>query len=387
MVAVLLVLDVAVVVRRREQGQPNVLAQRIEAIDRIGPKPDPALVASIDAATRELQAFVSTTRGLKFTRAVKVRVLNDVQFNALGAASYPTAAQRRHVQDDLDVLRALKFAGRLDPSRLARARVEETGGIYSPALREVLVRGETVTPALRVTLVHELTHALDDEHFHLRTNPKSDDSALSYAAVVEGDAVVVTNRYRASLPIADQQALAAGNPARSPVVAAAQAVIGPRLLRLLQFPYAAGASFVNALAAGGGETRIDAAFRHPPESTAEITDPSRYLFPPGRRPSATSPPSRGRTFQRGSLGAFQLRLLLEEALPPVKARSAVEEWGDDAYVAWHEGPNTCVRDRVVAVPRASGALLAGAFYDWAAESGASVQQPSSGESFVFTVCG
>src|SRR6266567_1243533 len=80
-VAVLLVLDVVVVLHRRERGEPNALAQRIQAIDQMAPKPDPAVVASIDAATREIEAFVSTTRGLKFTRAVKVRVLNDAQFN------------------------------------------------------------------------------------------------------------------------------------------------------------------------------------------------------------------------------------------------------------------------------------------------------------------
>jgi hypothetical protein len=165
----------------------------------------------------------------------------------------------------------LKFVtGHPDLYRLTQSQIEDIGGVYSAPLQELFLRGVAVTPALRVTLAHELTHALDDEHFGLRGLPRVDDHAYAYAALAEGDAVVVANRYLASRPPAEQKAIGVIDLARLPAVRAATAAIPPTLLRIIQFPYGAGPAFVNALIAAGGKARLDAAFRHPPQTTAEI---------------------------------------------------------------------------------------------------------------------
>ena len=45
----------------------------------------------------------------------------------------------------------------------------DTLAFYDPRTQDVYVRGtDTTAPATRVTLAHELTHALQDQHFDLR---------------------------------------------------------------------------------------------------------------------------------------------------------------------------------------------------------------------------
>jgi hypothetical protein len=282
----------------------------------------------------------------------------------------------------------LKFVtGHPDLYRLTQSQIEDIGGVYSAPLQELFLRGVAVTPALRVTLAHELTHALDDEHFGLRGLPRVDDHAYAYAALAEGDAVVVANRYLASRPPAEQKAIGVIDLARLPAVRAATAAIPPTLLRIIQFPYGAGPAFVNALIAAGGKARLDAAFRHPPQTTAEILDPTRYLYPSPRRASASAPPAGGTVFQRGSLGAFRLLLLLQQVLPPRQARPAATRWGDDAYVAWHDHGLTCVRDRVVSLDAPTGGLLEATLQRWASADAAAVdQQHDPGASLTFTMC-
>src|SRR4030095_4110534 len=57
----------------------------------------------------------------------------------------------------------------------------DTPAKYSPTDRSVYVRGVDVTPSLRVTLVHELTHALQDQIFNLNlSRTDSDGEALAH---------------------------------------------------------------------------------------------------------------------------------------------------------------------------------------------------------------
>ena len=73
--------------------------------------------------------------------------------------------------------------------------------------KKVRVKGTALTPDVRVTLAHELTHALQDQYFDLgRQDTLPDDSAQAYRSVIEGDAVVVQNAYADTMSQADQDA-------------------------------------------------------------------------------------------------------------------------------------------------------------------------------------
>ena len=80
-------------------------------------------------------------------------------------------------------------------------------GLYVDDKKTVFVRGTAMTPYVRVTLAHELTHALQDQYFDLQkldANVKDGDGD-ALTALVEGDAVRDQNLYEQSLSPADQQ--------------------------------------------------------------------------------------------------------------------------------------------------------------------------------------
>ena len=70
-----------------------------------------------------------------------------------------------------------------------------------------------------------------------------------------------------------------------------------------------GRDFAAALAEQGGNAVVDAAFRRPPTSTAQVIDPKAYqdgVEPLGVRP----PPGEGQRVDAGTLGEFGLAALI-----------------------------------------------------------------------------
>lgn len=75
-------------------------------------------------------------------------------------------------------------------------------GYYDPETGEMVVRGAADTPNLRTTLVHELTHALDDQHFELdrpELDDRPDEARLRLLGPRRGQRLRVEAAYTASL--------------------------------------------------------------------------------------------------------------------------------------------------------------------------------------------
>ena len=82
--------------------------------------------------------------------------------------------------------------------------MDDVLGVYQPATKHVYVRGTALTPDVRVTLAHELTHALQDQEVDLAGLERLQGEAGSAArATIEGDAVVNEQAYAATLSPAD----------------------------------------------------------------------------------------------------------------------------------------------------------------------------------------
>lgn len=161
-----------------------------------------------------------------------------------------------------------------------RVTTQGTLGFYDGERNEmaIIARSKDRLPVgVETTLAHELTHAIDDQHFGVldRVLARRDDAdaELAYRSVVEGNASEVEERYRRRYRI----------PQPDPAGDAQQRALLrdlPYGLRLqLGFPYAVGQIFVDALRAQpGGEGLLDRALRaDPPRSTVEILDPSRWV--------------------------------------------------------------------------------------------------------------
>src|SRR6516165_2679865 len=165
---------------------------------------DPRLVPIVRAVER--------IRNLKFEHPVPADFLSDADFQAKVAVD--SAKLSPDDKAELDRSQASLRAIGLLPSGVdligATTSLRQSGvlAFYDPATRRITVRGEELTPAVKVTLAHELTHALQDQHFDLKALQKRATRAhgsLALTALVEGDAVRVQQRYAAELP-ADQRA-------------------------------------------------------------------------------------------------------------------------------------------------------------------------------------
>lgn len=133
-------------------------------------------------------------------RELKLDVVPPVR--RITREEYATQSEMNANESTEEDLRELRDSyGRLgffpltfDPRSTARATSEFYGAYYSQKDKNVTVI-DAAEPAL---LVHELTHALQDQHFDLSRLLKtamSTDQALAQRGLVEGDAVLAEERY------------------------------------------------------------------------------------------------------------------------------------------------------------------------------------------------
>src|SRR5450432_3007412 len=139
-----------------------------------------------------------------------------------------------------------------------------TEAFYYPDKKEIVVPGATIDVEQRVTLAHELTHTLDDEHFDLNKLDKIGDQHDTDAvtALIEGDAVWVQDKYEAQLSASDRRAY---DRSQETAVGPNDLKGVPQVFELLdQWPYDFGPVFVDILRQVGGQARVDRAFKSPP---------------------------------------------------------------------------------------------------------------------------
>ena len=341
------------------QGAVTVRRERAERLD-------PSMLAVIE----ELKAFVESARGLRFLEPVDVAVLDADAFRRSLAGGEPTAESDADVA--VGVLRALGLLegpGDLGPA--GELDADTVAGFYDTETRELVVRGDRLTPFVRQVLVHELTHALDDQHFDLEPDFADEEAALAFEALVEGNAVVIESRYLASLPPDEREAARSEEDATFGGVGAGVPDI---VVELGSFPYRDGPRLVDALLRAGGQAGLDDAFRAPPTSSAEVLHPERFLDGRGR---AGVGPVRadGRVVNEGVLGELILRLVLADSLSPERASRAAAGWAGDRYVAWVSGARTCVRATVVLDSPAEANELAAGLRQWAGDHAGATVDP------------
>jgi hypothetical protein len=300
----------------------------------------------LERALPGLMRFVQGARGLAYTKPVRVTLLSDRDFRRrLQAESSDSAAEdAKKLRTTAHVLEAYGLLDRgTDLVKASRSLFgSAVAGFYDTKEKVLVVRGERLTPGVRVTLVHELTHAVQDQHFDIDRSDlakKDDEEETGLTGLVEGDAVRIERLYLDSLTDAEQKAAEAED-------AAAAGGIGdvPRvLIQLVAFPYVYGPAFATAVVARGGQARLDEAFAHPPTTSEQLLHPDVFLAGQGAV-EVTPPQPAAKEIDKGVLGELGLLLVLGQgSLDPQRAAAG---WGGDRYVAWRDGKRTCVRTAV-----------------------------------------
>jgi hypothetical protein len=176
----------------------------------------------------------------------------------------------------LTALRAIPAGTDLEELQLALLE-DSVAGFYVSDTGELVVRvpdDGRIRGIDRITIAHELQHALADQALGLPdpTEPplsEDADATLATLAVVEGDATLVMQRWGLEHVSLMEQLGAFGDPD----MLAAQAALDdvPHVLqRELMSPYLDGLDWVCDRYLEGGWAAVDEAYRSPPTTTAEV---------------------------------------------------------------------------------------------------------------------
>jgi hypothetical protein len=336
----------------------------------------------LKAEVGRLQSFVAAQRQLEFTAPVPVVVLDAKAFAARVRRLVNT--ERSGLGAYGRQLQALDLLPR--DVDLVQQTIEMVSlsyvALFDPGSGELLVQDTPLTPYLRGALVHELTHALDHQHYDLNRTELRGDAALAFLALAEGDAVRIEDDYVGAMNQAD--ALRRNQEERARGGFAAH--ISPVVFRLLALTYGPGRSLVDAVVGARGEEGLGAAFERPPATTEQVYEPATFI---DHQPvvSVASPPADGPDAERGVLGLWVLNLLLSPHVSPEEAREAVLGWAGGSYAAWAQGEQRCLRATVATDSRADADQLIGALRLWANTRPSTPTAISSkGASVTFSTC-
>jgi hypothetical protein len=224
---------------------------------------------------------------------------------------------------------------------------EQVAGYYDPKTQEFYLADWIDLDGQKPVMAHELTHALQDQHFNLRRFedwPKHDsDAELSAHSLVEGDASFLMMQYVVRNParqLAFMKAMMAGGAGTSEQIEKA-----PRVMReTLLFPYLQGMTWVAQVYKRGGWEAVSAAYKNLPKSTEQILHADKYdaADEPKKVELRDVSSSLGCGWRKADddvEGEWGFYLLLDEFLQSADvSRKAAEGWGGDRY-ALFVGPS------------------------------------------------
>jgi hypothetical protein len=339
--------------------------------------PASASASAWPSSIAPIAAFVSHDRGLAFLHPVPVHFQSPRTFDRQTAAQDQpdTTSERADVRLQAAEYRALGLLGG-SVNLVAAQTALDTGDVlayYDDVKKDIVIRGTSLSPDTKITLAHELTHVLQDQHFNLiKLDNEADTSDRDFAitAIEEGDAVLTENDYGASLPPRQQREANAEEDAPGPGGAAAPA--GPTantdfLDISSNVPYVLGPDFVLLLYNVGGIRMTNRAFEHPPATELDIVDPAAYLLHQSTRHLAPPALARGekRIGSPDTFGAFETYMTLAGDMDARTALVAADGWGGGSVTQYRDGALSCTRLDVVGRTAADSTALDRAFGTWA----------------------
>ncbi len=297
----------------------------------------------------EIVEQVSELRGLPVEGEIPLEVVTAEELVEIALADVEDELERferteaiavalHQIPDDADLLElneALLEAG--------------AAGLYVPEDDQAYIVGDegALSPLERVTVAHEVQHALQDQHIdlgQLRELQDDPDAQLAFSSLIEGDAVMVQEQWAAEhLSQEEQQQRQAEELEIGQEQAQDLQDLPPALLESFVAPYVAGPELVGNLVQDGGVDAVDAALGSPPTTMVEVYDPSLYrqgLEPEpvelGEAPDGYEP------LDAFPSGAFDVELLYDLADDAPTERTGRTAWRGGELAAWRDGDDVTV---------------------------------------------
>lgn len=311
----------------------------------------PEVAEAMRAEIGVLMLDAEESRGLPFLEIPTVTILDETDFAERVRSAMEEDLDREEVAGDQAVL---ELFGMLDGTTdlyqlLIDLYTEQVAGFYDPDVKELVVpvSVDGITPLQEITIVHELVHALTDQHFDFNDvyeqliDEGTGDDAAGVLALVEGDATYQQFLYLESMdPSEAAQAVLESLTIDTSVLDSAPAWVR----RDLTFPYEQGLVFNGFLVAGGGLKGVDEAYLKLPISSEQILNPEKYarFELPSELPPLTVELDGWQLFDEATFGEWGIRMLLLDSLRPGEVTQAAAGWGNDTYRAFLNGTDTAV---------------------------------------------
>jgi hypothetical protein len=308
------------------------------------PQPTTAPPSDIEGTVNDLMGVTEDLRGLEFLESIPVAVLS---------AEDLSQRVREDIEEEMDPDEIVideaffRLIGILpDDVDLAQAiedlYAEQVAGFYDSDAGEIVVAGgQEVSPLTRSVIVHELIHALTDQHFGFGAvldelyEQERYHEAAALLSLVEGDATYFELLYLQDLPVSEQMA------AITEMMEYDTSVIDslPDWLQSdLYFPYETGFGFVERLVQDQGIAGINQAYEQMPTTVEQVMHPEKYyVMEPGSQVQLAATPVDGyEIYEEGVFGEWSLRIYLLDGTSTGNAVVASSGWGGDAYrIMWN----------------------------------------------------
>ena len=307
----------------------------------------PARNAAIISTTAAVLKETSELRELAILKEVKsgAQSRQDIEKMIMKNLDADTTPAEMHAAEVL--LKAFGLAPKDFAYRsfLIKLLTEQVAGYYDPKAQQFYLADWIELEGQKPVMAHELTHALQDQHFNLKRFekwPKGDsDAELAAHALIEGDATLAMTIYMAKNPLI---ALAFMRTLGGQETATEQFKQAPRAVReSLLFPYEEGSQWATQLYKKGGWQLVSQAFSKLPQSTEQILHAEKYFVYESPQ-KLTLPEFKNvlgpnwKQIDSDVNGEWGCYLILDEFLnDTAESKRAAAGWGGDRYALYETG--------------------------------------------------
>jgi len=306
--------------------------------------------AEFIAAADEVLGQMSQITGLKLMTPLKKSLRSREEIRAYVIKQMnedKNAAERYADQRSAEAFGLLPKGFDLD-TFMVDVLTEQVEGLYDPKTQEFYIADWSPLSEQRMVMAHELTHALEDQHFQIEAWEKAarpnDDAELARDAVLEGSAMAAmvdylmlsTGRSLKDLPEFDPGMLI-GDLGSTPTLQKAP----PFLKDTLIFPYIGGLNFSAAILKNTGWAALPGVFEKPPVSTQQILHPALYRS--GKIPTTVTLPrldkllgNKWTKLDENIMGEFGWKEVLKQFLDEDRAKMLAAAWDGDDYAVFEQ---------------------------------------------------
>jgi hypothetical protein len=308
--------------------------------------------ARLDALVTEISGKVEDIRKLKFKTPVKGQIISG----AAARDSFKAKIKPWEVEQARFTQKAYIHLGLIPPSTqlitdYLDLAEQDVLGYYDTETKKMYVLAHVPEDEVRAVLAHELTHALEDQHYDFQAVAKrangDDDHATAISAVIEGSATAMMISFMVRDARENGAAKASERVERTESKRAKRLKGAPTFVQqTVILPYILGFTFMfkgspwlwqEGIAVGD----LDLVYTNPPLTTQQILHPERYWWgnwrkqpPPLQLNDLTKTLGGGWTkAAQGSIGELGLAVLTGSRLDLEKPEALLpSRWTNDAAI-------------------------------------------------------